>query len=216
MSGFAQRFSDLPETLPIFPLGGALLLPGGRLSLNIFEPRYLNMIDDALRSDRLIGMIQPTDSGDPPDLFPVGCAGRLVQFAETDDGRYLIGLGGLFRFRVGQELETMRGYRRIQPDWTGFENDLDDAEELEVDRERLTALLQRYFDQQGLGVDWESLQQADDDALITVLAMNCPFEVPEKQALLEADNLQQRAEIVIALLEMALADAAGNGDGASH
>lgn len=216
MVGFAQNFEELPETLPVFPLPGALLLPHGRLSLNIFEPRYLNMIDDALRTDRLIGMIQPSDEGDPAPIYPVGCAGRIVQLAETDDRRYLISLAGLYRFRIVQELDSSRGYRRVQADWAPFAKDLDEAEEASVDRGRLMELLQRYFEQQELSVDWDALKQADNETVLTVLAMNCPFAVPEKQALLEAGSAAERAKVLMTLLEMAVAEGLASGEGPSH
>ena len=203
-SPFDPVFDDLPQTLPIFPLNGVLLLPRGRLPLNIFEPRYLSMVQDALRTDRLIGMIQPCGAGDPPPVFSTGCAGRITSFTESEDGRYLITLTGVCRFTVEQELETARGYRRIVARWDKFRNDMEKMVSPDLDRPRLTALLQAYFHKQGLSVDWDTIKDAPDERLTTCLAMICPFEPNEKQALLEAPDLAARAEILLKLLQMAV------------
>jgi Lon protease-like protein len=205
------RAEDLPATLPVFPLTGVLLLPRGRLPLNIFEPRYLAMFDDALASNRMIGMIQP--SADPlpgasPALFAVGCAGRIVSFNETGDGRYLIALDGVARFRVAEELPLHRGYRRVAPDWTDYANDLNE-QSFTLDRSRFIDLLQIYFRQNDLSVDWDMLRQAPDERLLTSLAMVCPFESNEKQALLEAGCLSDLARLMITLLEIAIAGHGG-------
>jgi Lon protease-like protein len=203
---------DLPRTLPIFPLNGVLLLPRGRLPLNIFERRYVAMFDDALAGDRMIGMIQPSDpiAGDPaPPLFAVGCAGRITAFSETGDGRYLVTLDGVARFRVREELPLRRGYRSVAPDWSGFAGDLTE-EDVEIDRARLINLLQAYFRQQGIQANWEAINQAPDEKLLTSLAMICPFEPPEKQALLEAGCLSDRTRLMMTLLEIAIA---GHGEG---
>jgi Lon protease-like protein len=211
MTGGYSATSDLPRGLPIFPLPGVLLLPRGRLPLNIFEKRYLAMFDDALGSERLIGMIQPSDAhanGPSPALFSVGCAGRITSFSETGDGRYLVALDGVARFRITEELPLHRGYRRVTPDWAPFGADL--AEDTgTVDRHRLIELLQAYFRQQSLSANWDAIGQAPDERLVTSLAMICPFEPPEKQALLEAGCLSDRARLMMSLLEIAIA---GHGE----
>jgi Lon protease-like protein len=212
------RFEDLPQTLPVFPLNGVLLLPRGRLPLNIFEPRYLSMVDDALKTDRLIGMIQPAaPCPDPekeaPKLFNTGCVGRIISFAETEDGRYLITLAGLSRFSILHELDSPRGYRRVEVDWQNFRHDLDEEGCPGLDRTRMTRLLQCYFEKQGLSANWEAIENTPDERLLTSLAMICPFEPCEKQALLEANSLADRADIMMTLLEMA---AAGEPAGASN
>ena len=213
MSHFDPVFDDLPATLPIFPLTGVLLLPRGMLPLNIFEPRYLNMIQDALGADRMIGMIQPSspgDAGEPP-VYGVGCAGRIVQFEETDDGRFLLSLPGVCRFKVEQEIPTTRGYRRIRPNWDDHGGDLSGDEGGLVDRESLFTGLQSYFKNQGIEASWKALRETPDERLINSLAMICPFEPPEKQALLEAKTLSDRASILTALVEMAVLDTGGDG-----
>jgi len=202
-----SSIGDLPRLLPVFPLAGVLLLPRGRLPLNIFEPRYLAMFDDALKGGRMIGMIQPADpeAAEPaPALFGVGCAGRITSFSETGDGRYLVALDGISRFRVASELELHRGYRRVIPDWTPFAADLNE-EPCSIDRSRLINLLQAYFRQQGLSANWEAIGQAPDERLLTSLSMICPFSPPEKQALLEAGCLSERGRLMMTLLEMAIA-----------
>ncbi len=204
---FDPAFDLLPATLPIFPLAGALLLPGGRLSLNIFEPRYIAMTRDALSSERLIGMIQPMedDSGDrAPSVYPTGCAGRVIQFAETDDGRYLITLAGLCRFDIVREVPTIGGYRRVVPDFSSYRMDMEPAAGGAVDRDRLVKLLKPYLVLNKISVDWKAVAKTEDDKLVTSLAMVCPFEPKEKQALLEAATLAERGEVMIALLELAV------------
>jgi Lon protease-like protein len=207
----------LPAELPVFPLTGVLLLPRGRLPLNIFEKRYLAMCDDALAGDRLIGMIQPSDpyaADRSPPLFTVGCAGRITSFNESGDGRYLVALDGVARFKVREELPLHRGYRRIVADWTNFAADLDE-EAFAFDRHRLIRLLQAYFRQQQLSANWDAIGQAPDERLLTSLAMICPFQPPEKQALLEAGCLSDRARLMMSLLEIAIASH-GEGDPARH
>lgn len=195
------RYSDLPDDLPIFPLPGVLLLPRGQLPLNIFEPRYLAMIDEALRTPhRLIGMIQPREDG---ALYDIGCAGRITTFDETPDGRYLVSLSGLVRFRVVRERDQKNGYRRIEPDWTPFEKDMQPGNALDIDRERLLILLENFFDQHDLSCDWSVVKDTPDDRLMTCLAMICPFEAEEKQALLEAGCCGHRAKLFMAMLEIA-------------
>ena len=206
---------NVPDRLPLFPRPGALLLPGGQLPLNIFEPRYLRMVDDALGSARMIGMIQPRNgspSGAPP-LYTIGCAGRITSFSETDDGRYLINLTGMSRFRLTSELNADTPYRLGEIDIDDFRGDeaQDESAEL-VDRERLEAAMRHYLDAEGLKTDWEAVTEAPTAALIASLAMGCPFAPNEKQALLEAENAAARAECLIALMEMAQGDGADIGN----
>jgi Lon protease-like protein len=200
----------LPEILPIFPLTGVLLLPRGRLPLNIFEPRYLAMTKDALSGERLIGMVQPSDppqgdatGGMNPPVYPTGCAGRITAFAETDDGRYLITLTGVSRFRIRDELPLLSGYRRVVPDWQAFAQDLDAPGATGFDRDRFIRGLRGFFAQRQISADWEAIDKAAGEHLITSIAMLCPFAPSEKQALLEAADLDERARLLIALVEMA-------------
>jgi Lon protease-like protein len=204
---FDPAFESLPVSLPIFPLSGALLLPGGKLPLNIFEPRYLAMTRDALAGDRLIGMVQPTEPEKPgrvPAVYPIGCAGRIVSFSETEDGRYLITLAGLCRFRVRQELPGVDGYRRVEPDFASFRADMEPVASAEVERDRLLTSLKLYFKLHGISADWKAIAAAADDKLVTTLAMICPFADAEKQALLESPDLTERSRMMIALIELAL------------
>ncbi len=209
-------FDRLPRQLPIFPLAGVLLLPRGRLPLNIFEPRYRAMVEDALGGDRMIGMVQPTDPASrerEPAVYETGCAGRITTFAETDDGRYLITLTGVSRFTIRRELDGVRGYRLVAAAWDRFTDDLAESGG-DVDRPRLLAGLKGYFKTQGLSVDWNAIETTPDERLVTSLAMICPFTPSEKQALLEAPDLPERAKLLIALIEMAILDA-HDGDGRS-
>lgn len=202
----------LAEELAVFPLSGAVLLPGGILPLNVFEPRYLAMVDDALGQGRIIGMIQPavgTEEGqESPPLCAVGCAGRITAFEETDDGRYLVTLTGVCRFRMIEELAPDgRPYRRVRADWDSYTGDLGPQAESELDRGRLLAALAAYFRRRGIEADWEAIQQAPDDRLVITLAMACPFAPAEKQALLEAASPQERARLLLVLIELsALSD----------
>ncbi len=210
-----RRFAlaDLPEVLPVFPLPGALLLPRARLPLNIFEPRYLAMLDDTLKSEhRLIGMIQPLgDSSQPPKLHKIGCAGRVTSFSETEDGRYLIALSGVCRFRIEGEVDGFTPYRRVRPDWEDFEGDLDGPEQDRgFDREGFLALLKQYFEAANLSSDWGSLQDAPAEMLINSLSIMCPFSVEEKQALLETPRLGDRRDTLCALLRFAIASGGDN------
>jgi Lon protease-like protein len=203
-----RKAVDLPQAIPVFPLDGALLLPGGQLPLNIFEPRYLNMIDDAMAADRLIGMVQ-TRGGDRdrPALAAVGCVGKITSFAETADGRYLITLTGLARFEVGDELPVRTPYRQVRARFAPFEADLQSsAESPTIDRKRFLKALARYLDQHGLGIDWETAEQAPSVALVNSLAAGLPFDPAEKQALLEALTFEDRARTLTALLEIDAAD----------
>jgi Lon protease-like protein len=221
MSGvFHPTFDELPRTVAIFPLTGALLLPGGQLPLNIFEPRYLNMVRDAFGAERMIGMIQPTeperiDDDDRPPVYPVGCLGRITTFSEADDGRFLITLTGVCRFQCGRELPVLNGYRRVEALYDRYQEDLDPPPELSVDRGRLLAALRRFLDMQNIEADWESVEEAGNAYLVTALAMVCPFEPQEKQAILEASDLSARADTIIALLEMGGLDV-GDSSPARH
>jgi Lon protease-like protein len=201
------KAADLPAIIPVFPLPGALLLPRSRLPLHIFEPRYLAMLDDTMKtSHRLIGMIQPRD-GRPgaPKLHAIGCAGRLTAFSETEDGRYMITLSGISRFRILREVEGFTPYRRCEVAWQGFERDLGGPEEdREFQRGEFLDLLARYFQAQGLATDWDSLKQAEDELLINSLSMLCPFPPEDKQALLEAPSLATRRETLVTLIEFEL------------
>lgn len=207
--------------LPIFPLSGALLLPRGQLPLNIFEPRYLNMIEDALAGERMIGMVQPVEPEPDPvsesaELFGVGCMGRITSFSETEDGRNLITLSGTYRFRLAEEIEGRGGYRRVRAALDEFAGDLDDDAGAMADRDRLLDAVRAYFNLKGIEVEWAALASTSDDPLVTALAMVCPLDPSEKQALLEAPGLAERAELLTALMEMALRDAEGASTAARH
>lgn len=206
----------LPDALPVFPLDGIILLPHGRLPLNIFEPRYVGLIEDALGRGRLVGIVQPSDEdGSPQPLYQVGCAGRIVSFAETEDGRFLVHLLGVCRFRIGQELPEAKGYRRVKPLWDDFLADMRPLETPDYDRERLMGVLRNYFKIQGVSADWGALQSAVGEELMSSLAMVCPLPNNEKQALLEAPSLKARAELLITLLEMACLRQSAD-EGAKH
>lgn len=211
---------DLPKTIPVFPLDGVLLLPGGQLPLNLFEPRYLAMLNDVLGKDRLIGMIQPLpgqtnqdDTLTPRKLHSTGCVGRVTGFQETDNGRYLITLTGLCRFHIKKELMPHNGYRVVQPDWKPFAHDYTaPASEPDIDRTELEGLLRAYFAHEELDCDWSKVADTPDDKLITCLSMICPFSGQEKQALLEARCPADRAEKFIALLRITVLERQGGGE----
>lgn len=194
-------FDDLPREIPIFPLSGVLLLPRGQLPLNIFEPRYLAMVDDAMRSNRLIGMIQPREDG---SLHSVGCVGRIFSYHETPDGRFEIVLNGVCRFSIHHELEQKDGYRRIHANWAPYRGDMEPMGCLDIDRTAFSKSLKSYFELHGLDCSWEAIEEASDEKLITCLAMVCPFEASAKQALLEAGCCKERARLFLTLLEMAV------------
>lgn len=198
--------ADLPEIMPLFPLPGALLLPRARLPLHIFEPRYLAMFDDALKTPgRLIGMIQPMDDAGER-LHTIGCAGRITSFTETEDRRYMVTLTGVSRFRVGALVEGFPPYLRAKVSWEGFDRDLGRAEQDDgFDRGAFLDLLARFFDIAHLQTDWESLKEADNELMINSLAILLPFAPEDKQALLEAPSLRTRRETLITLMEYALA-----------
>ena len=198
---------DLPSVIPIFPLSGALLLPRAQLPLHLFEPRYLAMLDDALKTDaRMIGMVQPNEAVDGGDvLHAIGCAGRVTAMSETETGGYMITLSGVSRFRIGEEVDGFTPYRRACVDWIGFEDDLGE-EQLDPDMNRgaLMALLERFFEEADLSTDWGSMNEAEPETLINSLSMLCPFEPEERQALLEAETLPARREMLVTLIEYAL------------
>ena len=205
--------ADLPDTSPIFPMPCVLMLPRARLPLHVFEPRYLSMLNDTLKtSHRLIGMIQPCDvpEKEPPRLHRIGCAGRVTAFSETGDGRYMITLTGISRYRVVEETEGFIPYRRVEASWTGFDRDLGETEDDSgFNRNHLFDLLNRYFKANKLSSDWESLRTAESELLINYLSMLCPFGAEEKQALLEAPTLPERRETLMKLLEFGLRGGAG-------
>ena len=225
---FDPEFDQLPMRIPIFPLPSALLLPGGQLPLNIFEPRYLAMVRHALATPtRLIGMVQPLDhhaggnsandniakidGADAAGLFETGCAGRLSFFQESDDGRFVIALNGVCRFhRLRQELDP-NGFLVADVDWQPFANDLR-VDLSALDRDPLISVLKRYFDMKGFETDWTQIENSDNHQLLATLSMICPVEVAEKQALLEADSMAKRADLLIAMMEMALHDETGGND----
>ena len=213
------RSNDLPQVIPVFPLPGAILLPRGQLPLNIFEPRYLNMIDDAMSGDRMIGMIQPVSasneghqSGDAhqPALAAVGCAGRITSYAETSDGRYLITLTGVCRFRIIAELSSQGPYRQVRADFGPFEDDLTLSSGEDFNRDGFLEALRLYLERRQLEVDWDTAEAAPPEALINSLAMALPFEAAEKQAMLESPSLSDRCDVLTALMQI---DAAETGDG---
>ena len=211
---FEPGFADLPRTMAIFPLTGALLVPGGRMPLNIFEPRYLAMIRHALsQPDRLIGMVQPKqrgverklDPGAQPDVESVGCAGRIIAFEETDDGRYQVTLSGLIRFKTRAELpRAAGGFRLVEPDFAPFAADIAERDFSLTGRARFIATLKGYFETRSATVDWKAIDAMGDRQLVISLAMLCPFSPDEKQALLECGDLVELGEMLLALFELAV------------
>jgi Lon protease-like protein len=201
-----ETTASLPSVLPIFPLESALLLPRGELPLNIFEPRYIAMVDDALRTSRMIGMVQPRSEGVAvPTLHKVGCAGRITQFAETGDGRYMLCLTGLARFRIVDELSVVTPYRQCKVTFDEFAPDLSISSSDMMDRASVISTLRSFAEANRLKIDWKSIDQTPDDALVTALSMMCPFGPNEKQALLEATSLKHRAEVLVAITEVEIA-----------
>ncbi len=201
--------ADLPSEFPIFPLPGALLLPHGRLPLNIFEPRYLALVEDSLAQGRMFGMIQPNAHAprapNGPSLYQIGCLGRLSQFAETDDGRFLVTLSGVSRFRVVEELTIRRGYRRIAAEFSPFEADLSPSgTSMGIKRTELLGALRPFFTMHDIDANWEAIERMPEAMLVTTLAMLCPFDDAEKQALLEAPTEADRAADLLALLRMSV------------
>ena len=210
--------ADLPAVIPVFPLSRALLFPRATLPLNIFEPRYLAMVDHALSTSRIIGMVQPTrtertQADDHPPLESVGCAGRIINFAEQPDGRYLITLGGVARFRIEEEIAALTPYRQARVTYQPFAGDLSGDEPADtVDRTRLLKTLADYLQANNLAADWDQIAETDTESLVNVLSMMSPFGAREKQALLEADSVSARCEVLIALTEMALARQGQSGE----
>jgi len=214
----------LPSILPIFPLTGTLLLPGGQLPLNIFEPRYLAMVQDALHTQtRLIGMVQPripdeadnngsaqADLSEEPETYTIGCAGRIINFTETSDGRFLITLYGITRYRILEEEAPRDGYRRVKPDYGGFARDQNEAETpLSINRSEFLEKLKKYFNSRQIEVDWANIEKADLTRLVTSLAMSIPFSPAERQALLEANSNEERVTLLLAMMEMAVLSVGG-------
>ena len=217
MNAVYKGAQDCPGVIPLFPLSGALLLPRGQLPLNVFEPRYVAMVDEALREHRIIGMVQPEpesgrQSGQPP-LLRVGCLGRITQFAETGDGRYILTLTGVARFRLVEELAVTTAYRQARVRYDEFAADFTArAGEESVDRDRLLQTLRAFAKANELKIDWKGVSEAPNEALVNALSMMCPFGPREKQALLEAVDLKTRAEVLIAITEIELARGGGDPD----
>ncbi|MCB1876449.1 MAG: LON peptidase substrate-binding domain-containing protein [Chromatiales bacterium] len=207
---FTLPFDRLPADIAVFPLSGAVLMPGTQLPLNVFEPRYLNMVEDALGARRLIGMIQPLDE-DERVLSKTGCAGRISSFSETDDGRIILVLTGLCRFDVVDELPLARGYRRVRADWTRFNGDYQDPAENEIDRTGLTDALRAYAESVGAEVSWDGFEKADDHLLVNALIANLPLDNKQKQSLIETVLPNERAELLKAILEMVGGESGGGG-----
>jgi len=205
VAGRYHSVSDLPERIGIFPLTGVLLLPRGQLPLNVFEPRYLALVDGAMSGNRLIGMIQPREPEEKslrPPLAAVGCAGRMTGYRETEDGRYLLTLTGICRFKVEHEVTVSTPYRQVQANFAPFASDLASADDSAFPRERLLAALRHYLSRRDLKADWRTVISAPPEILVNALAMLCPFEPAEKQALLEAPDWEGRVGTLVALLEM--------------
>ena len=207
-SSFSVKFDDLPGLLPVFPLPSVLLLPGGRLPLNIFEPRYISMILDSLSEQRLIGIVQTRTAieelvADKAEVFNTGCLGRIVSFTESSDGRLLITLDGLCRFNLLEELEIRNGYRQFGVSFDKYKADMEDPEGF-IERQEFGKLVKEYFDSENLNIDIGALDKIGDKKLLANLAMLCPFETPEKQALMEAENFNQMLEIMGALMKMSI------------
>jgi hypothetical protein len=210
-----RNTADLPAVIPVFPLAGVVLLPRTRLPLNIFEPRYLAMIDAAMDQNRVIGMIQPRDPAEEkskrPALVQVGCVGRITEYGETDDGRYLVTLTGICRFHVASEREVSTPFRQVAADYALFAADLLQTEDPPIARDRLLHALKPYLTGRAMQTDWKSVEDAPPETLVNALSMLCPFASGEKQALLEAPGLKERSEVLIALLELANASATPGG-----
>jgi Lon protease-like protein len=208
---------DLPSAIPVFPLPGALLLPAGQMPLNIFEPRYMAMVDDAFKSGhRLIGMVQPdaVNVGAPmrPNLYKVGCVGRITQLAETGDNRYLMQLTGVARFRVAEELTVLTPYRQVRADFAAFAGDFGEPDTKGVDRDGLLKALAAFLDANNMQADWDDIRKADDVSLVNALSMMSPYGAAEKQALLEAPTIAERCQMLIAITEIELARAGKGSD----
>ena len=203
-------YKELPKTLPIFPLPGVIILPNGNLPLNIFEPRYVSMVEDALGNNRLIGMIQPNNGSKKDNgLYPIGCASKIISFSETSDNRYLIELKGIIRFKIFKEVDTIKGYRNIIPKWEDFKDDLIfHSKSFKIDS--LLELLKEYFNNNNINVDSEELHKIPADQIISAIPQICSFQNSEKQAILEAKTDKDRVEVIISLLKMNLLDDSEN------
>ncbi len=213
-----KNADDLPAIIPVFPLGGAVFFPRANLPLNIFEPRYLAMVDDAMRTQRIIGMIQPSGEGARPPLHAVGCAGRITQYGETDDGRMVISMRGICRFKVGEELTVMTPYRQVRADYAPFAADFAEADaaaqEAQFDRRSYLATLRLYLKAIAVQIDWDWVEKAPVEVLINAFAMLAPLAPQEKQALLEASSLAERTAAAVTLMEVAIAEAGISAGGA--
>lgn len=198
--------ANLPDLIPLFPLSGVIVLPRARLPLNIFEPRYLTMFEDVLKTrERLIGMVQPMDIEADGPLHVVGCAGRVTSFTETDDGRYMVSLTGVSRFTIDQQVEGLAPYLQANVRWQDFDRDLGAAEHDDgLDRDQFLALLERFFAVEELDTDWDNLKKAGTEMLVNSLSMLAPFSPEDKQAMLEAKTLSTRRETLVTLMEFAL------------
>ncbi|MFN3233015.1 MAG: LON peptidase substrate-binding domain-containing protein [Alphaproteobacteria bacterium] len=207
-------WTELPSRLPVFPLAGALLLPRGTLPLNIFEKRYRDMVEDVIRGDRVIGMVQPLDpesQESEPEIYDVGCAGRMTAFQEVEDGRYVVTLTGIRRFRIINELDRTTGYRQCAVDYTEFMHDFEPETADNADRDEFLQIIRQYVDVQGYQVDWDMIENTDTETLIHAGATLAPWAPSEKQALLEAPNVCDRYDVLMALYRMAVAQATGTG-----
>jgi hypothetical protein len=213
---FTPKPAELPSIIPLFPLRGAVVLPHGQLPLNIFETRYLSMVFDALAGSRLVGMVQPLpgEEGDCPNVHRIGCAGRIVSFSETRDGRVLLVLSGVSRFDIQDELELHRGYRRARVSWSRFMHDLDD-QEIDIDRDRLLSSAKSYLESRQLSIEWDSLNGLGLLELVDALASSLPFSLLEKQSLVETLIVQERCELLTALCEFAV-ERATQGEDRTH
>ena len=213
MAAFRTKYEDLPAEFALFPLPGALLLPHGRLPLNIFESRYVAMVEDSMKNGRMFAMIQPDPSlpetPHGPGLYRIGCLGRVSSFQETDDGRFLISLTGLSRFSIASEIDMRHGYRQAIGDFSRFKADMNPPDDPDVDRAAILEALKGYFTHRGVDANWDAINRLSDDQLVTTLATACPFEPIEKQALLEAPSEPERAETLLALLRMGAAEPDG-------
>jgi Lon protease-like protein len=214
MSRFAiyEKPADLPAEIPVFPLAGALLLPRTDLPLNIFEPRYLEMFDDAMRHNRIIGIIQPKpdDQSDTPDLELIGCAGRLASYSETPDNRLLVTLSGVARFKMKSEIKTAKPYRIIKADYRPFAIDFATAASAaSVNRQAVLRAFRDYLEANNMTTDWNEVEQVNTETLVNTLSLMAPYPASDKQALLEARDLKSRADMLIALTELALAKQLG-------
>ncbi|MBK1633527.1 peptidase S16 [Thiohalocapsa halophila] len=217
-SPFLQAFNDLPRELPIFPLSGAVVLPGVQLPLNIFEPRYLHMVAAALAQDHLIGMVQPRaeSEGEAPSVHRIGCAGRITSYSETADGRIVLVLTGLCRFEIAEELPERDGYRRVRPDWSRFAGDYElDASSI-ADRERFMGSLRAFCDQRSVEVPWDDIGKMDDYDLVNLLCTHLPLGADDKQALLETNGIDARADLMRGLMEMSAFGGAVGGSEQRH